>query len=1375
MNIGVEKRPRIRDSRFYVPPNNASIQEMNVTSNFDGNRIAVADTKDGANGEVYVYDYTITTNTWSTPVVITCPISGATNYGSSISMNWDGTRVVVGASAISTVYVYDLVTETGVVNTTSVITGTSGTDFGFSVSLAANIDDILCVGAPLGSAVFVYELDGGTWTQTFTDSGTTIKNRLPLTPTSNVVLKNHLSRYGFHVSISPNGRHIAAGAPGFVEYRTGSGTELDPYRYDLTTTHIETIETAPGETVQQPPYKLGATYYKFLGNLMRQLGNVRVFSKGGNPSWSSGVAKIGNDIEGDPDNVLLTTLSVGGDYRIRPTFPDDDDYSIISGWSFPALGMCTHVADDLTVTASSPLTPTDTDRGLCTGKVNTFRLVGSAWQEYGSAIPSPFNTMEFGKSFSVDYNGTRIATTGSNSELFGDDGARVVSSIITVHDWNGTEWYESQPVMVLVENSYVSGSGFSTFDRLSVSINSGEHIFCVSAKYYVVVTKNAPLTQLFQGNSLFSGYVSTSDLFVGINNADDLNTSSKKISFGGTFRDQAYDLTTIENRSMLPQANGRSELLLAKKTGNGGGIDFIRIKANEIHMDTFRFAGISYRNPNETVYGTESLLSYSDTKTIHSPVMVINTRGCVCINHPIRPSLLALDTSNRYTGSIESKAFLDVNGDTYIRNKTTVNYTGRSELKGGDRSEPVIFYDTRDPTITYTENGTIRARSKTQPYQSGLSDTYGLLTGDVAYSDALKSFEFGSVGTGKIQNFLGGTLDHEPLRFSMWLMLKNAHSTYTESNCFSISSIESFRYKQTLCTFQIVSSGFKVLYRDLKNASNTFSFSTSTTIPANTWTHLEVRLPAGRENTPSPVTSVAEIEASDTSRKSAVAVWINSVIQSSPWTTVGIPNVNFLGFNRVELVLGGNLMDAYMGQFMAWVVYAYVGGIATVIGYTYNNGPPTEMLAVGGDAIIQRRLAIGSTNPTEALEVTGNVVVSGSMTATSFSFTGGLDATNITGVLPVLHGGTGVTESTGTGKVVLSVSPTLTGSVGINTTTNPTEALEVTGNTVVSGSLDVGSVLYLTGGLVPSGVDPIVDTANKSNTYIIFREAGADNDWAYLRQIGGSNEYHMALDFHDDGSDARFSIRDVQSTANPDVITTRFTVKSGGNVGMGVPDPLYALDVSGDINFTGDLRKNGAIVSSGGLDPIVSLGPWIDDASELALHHSSLDGFTNYALRQDDNGGTHVNANFAGLLLEYGGVERMRVHSNGNVGVNNTGPVYTLDVGGTIRASGDVIAFSDGRYKTDVQRIDGALEKVGRVSGYTFRMKDGTERRAGVIAQEIREVLPEVVVGDEEAGYNVAYGNMAGLFIEAIKELKARVETLEAALRSTRPEGLSPE
>lgn len=101
---------------------------------------------------------------------------------------------------------------------------------------------------------------------------------------------------------------------------------------------------------------------------------------------------------------------------------------------------------------------------------------------------------------------------------------------------------------------------------------------------------------------------------------------------------------------------------------------------------------------------------------------------------------------------------------------------------------------------------------------------------------------------------------------------------------------------------------------------------------------------------------------------------------------------------------------------------------------------------------------------------------------------------------------------------------------------------------------------------------------------------------------------------------------------------------------------------------------------------------------------------------------------------------------------------------GQIFATGDITAFSDARFKSDVRIITEALDKVSAIHGVTFRRNDDDTRirHVGVLAQEVEEVLPEAVYIDANGYRSVAYGNLVGLLIEAVKELKARVEELEA-------------
>lgn len=115
------------------------------------------------------------------------------------------------------------------------------------------------------------------------------------------------------------------------------------------------------------------------------------------------------------------------------------------------------------------------------------------------------------------------------------------------------------------------------------------------------------------------------------------------------------------------------------------------------------------------------------------------------------------------------------------------------------------------------------------------------------------------------------------------------------------------------------------------------------------------------------------------------------------------------------------------------------------------------------------------------------------------------------------------------------------------------------------------------------------------------------------------------------------------------------------------------------------------------------------------------------------------------------------------VRLDGAGANNTLNLTGNFVASGDVSAFSDERIKSDIQVITDALNKLQQVRGVTFLRTDtgDTKRQTGVIAQELQTVLPEAVSTDERGYLSVAYGNVIGLLIEAIKELKAEVDELK--------------
>jgi hypothetical protein len=127
------------------------------------------------------------------------------------------------------------------------------------------------------------------------------------------------------------------------------------------------------------------------------------------------------------------------------------------------------------------------------------------------------------------------------------------------------------------------------------------------------------------------------------------------------------------------------------------------------------------------------------------------------------------------------------------------------------------------------------------------------------------------------------------------------------------------------------------------------------------------------------------------------------------------------------------------------------------------------------------------------------------------------------------------------------------------------------------------------------------------------------------------------------------------------------------------------------------------------------------------------------------------------------------VANNGGAQVNNIlrlTKAGNVSTSGSFTASGDVTAYSDARIKENIFTIDNALEKMLSLRGvyYNRTDKDDKSQKVGVIAQEIQQVLPQVVQEQTDGMLSVSYGNMAGLFIEAIKEQQTQIESQKSEI-----------
>ena len=179
------------------------------------------------------------------------------------------------------------------------------------------------------------------------------------------------------------------------------------------------------------------------------------------------------------------------------------------------------------------------------------------------------------------------------------------------------------------------------------------------------------------------------------------------------------------------------------------------------------------------------------------------------------------------------------------------------------------------------------------------------------------------------------------------------------------------------------------------------------------------------------------------------------------------------------------------------------------------------------------------------------------------------------------------------------------------------------------------------------------------------------------------------------------------------------------------------LDVEADIEL--DANSGNVILKDNG----TQFGVLVNNSNNLRILSASTTAATF----------SGANVTFAGTTTSSGNLS-----TSGTLTVASTSDLNgNVDVAGTIVASGNITAFSDMNLKSDIRTIDNALNKVADMRGVYYTMNG--EAGTGVIAQEIENILPEVVRTEEYK--SVAYGNVVGILIEAIKELKKEVETLK--------------
>jgi hypothetical protein len=147
---------------------------------------------------------------------------------------------------------------------------------------------------------------------------------------------------------------------------------------------------------------------------------------------------------------------------------------------------------------------------------------------------------------------------------------------------------------------------------------------------------------------------------------------------------------------------------------------------------------------------------------------------------------------------------------------------------------------------------------------------------------------------------------------------------------------------------------------------------------------------------------------------------------------------------------------------------------------------------------------------------------------------------------------------------------------------------------------------------------------------------------------------------------------------------------------------------------------------------------------------------------------THTGGRFQTVLNTVNGRDLILLPgATSGVGIGTASPANTLEVvaGGTTLADAWT-ARSSRRFKTNIQPLERALEKVTQLQGVSYERKTDGKREIGVIAEDVDQILPEVVSRDPKTQevQGVDYARLAALLIEAVKSQQAEIQQLKAQI-----------